>query len=41
VERFGGDEHLLLTWFASAIETGRSAGYADTALDKADGGAEP
>jgi hypothetical protein len=28
IERFGGDEHLLLTWFASAIETGRSAGYA-------------
>lgn len=28
VQRHGGDEYLLLTWFASAIETGRSVGYA-------------
>jgi hypothetical protein len=37
VRRFGGDEHLLLTWFASAIETGRSAGYARGRDDQAAG----
>lgn len=28
VDRFGGDEGLMIGWFANAIETGRTAGMA-------------